>query len=117
MKAPKPDLKMEIHDNHVNNEKVFAFRIAQTAYMTEFVVDEMVREMAKQLAAVYIKDHFKEIMERVSPEAIANIAIAEAGAKINETLSKKLPDRVDTIRETDVEVYERGFFGGVKRVR
>jgi hypothetical protein len=113
--AIQTKLKMEIHDDYGNNDKIFSFRTGMPEFFTQAVAEEMVREMAKQMATEYVKDHFKEIMERISPEAIANVAIAEAGAEIHTTLQKKLPDRIDRIVET--EVYQKGVFGGIKRIR
>lgn len=48
-----------------------------------------------------------------------NMAIAEAGAAINETLHKKMPDKILEIekRTTETQVYQRGLLGGMRRIR
>jgi len=76
----------------------------------------VVEKLADAIADDYIEKHFAEIMGKISPEAIANMAIAEAGAKINETLNKKMPDKIIEIEKRTTEVYQRGLFGGLKRI-
>lgn len=78
--------------------------------------EKIIEEASKALADYIIQHHMNDILEKISPDAIANMAIAHAGAKINETLNKKLPDRVDTIRETKHEVWKTGVLGGLKRI-
>lgn len=75
--------------------------------------------VAQHIAAEFVENHGVEIAAKLSPDAVANLAVAAAGAAINETLQKKLPDRimhVETTR-TEREVYERGLFGGLRRIR
>ena len=72
--------------------------------------------VAQQLANDILANNYNEIMSKISPESIANMAIAEAGASVNETLHKKLPDKILEIHKTDTQVYQRGLLGGLKRV-
>jgi hypothetical protein len=77
---------------------------------------EIVQKVAIQIATNIIANNYNEIMSKISPEAIANMAIAEAGAAVNETLKKKLPDKIMEIHKTYTQVYQRGIFGGVERI-
>lgn len=72
--------------------------------------------IANTIAKEIIKYHLPEILEKISPEAIANMTIASAGAKINETLSKKIPDKILHAETTRTEIYKSGLFGGLKRI-
>lgn len=75
--------------------------------------------VAQQMAKDILENNYVEIMEKISPEAIANMAIAEAGAAINETLHKKLPEKILEIekRVPETVVLQRGLLGGVKRIK
>lgn len=81
-------------------------------------LDEMImREVAKQIANKIVEESFGDIVAYIDPKAIANMAIASAGAKINETLNKKMPDKILEIKtKGDTEVWQRGIFGGMKRI-
>lgn len=41
---------------------------------------------------------------------------AEGGAAINETLHKKLPDKILEIEKTKTEIYQKGIFGGLRKI-
>lgn len=58
-----------------------------------------------------------EILEKVTPAAIATMAIAEAGAAVNETLHKKMPDKIIEIEKRSQEVWMQPFFGYFKRIK
>lgn len=73
-----------------------------------------VEYMAQQVADEFLKEHFVEIMAKMDATAVANLAIADAGAAIHEVLQKKLPDKI--VHRTETRTVERGFFGGIKRV-
>ena len=75
--------------------------------------------IAEHIAAEFVEKHGSEIAAKLSPDAIANMTIAAAGAKVNETLNKKMPDKILEI-EREVHkssVYQRGLFGGLKRLK
>ena len=84
--------------------------------MNDQMVIAVMREIACKVADRYVAENFQEIIKNISPEAIANLTVAECGARIRETLEKKIPDKVLEIERTRTEVYQRGIFGGVKRV-
>jgi hypothetical protein len=77
---------------------------------------EIVEQVAKQISIDILANNYSEILSKISPKAIANMAIAEAGAAVNETLKKKLPDKILEIHKTDTQVYQRGLLGGVTRI-
>jgi hypothetical protein len=73
-------------------------------------VEEAGHVIAERLVAL----HQESIIAKIDQQAIANLVIAEAGNSIKDMLDKKLPDRVDHI--VDKEIYQRGFFGGMRRI-
>ena len=77
---------------------------------------EVVALVAKQISNDILANNYNEILSKISPEAIANMAIAEAGAAVNETLKKKLPDKILEIHKHDTQIYQRGLLGGVTRI-
>lgn len=78
--------------------------------MPEVIMDRV----ASLIAERYVAEHYAEIAARLDQNAIANLAIADAGKKIAEEIRTK-PIVVQGPRE--VEIYERGIFGGTRRVR
>jgi len=84
--------------------------------MGQAVVFRTVEIVAERLAKDILENNYAEIMGKISPEAIANITIAEAGAAVNETLHKKFPDKILEIEKRTTEVYQKGLLGGLKRI-
>jgi phage tail protein X len=80
------------------------------------LISKTLNEMSKALTDYLMKNHFSELMALIDMQAVANMAIAQTGAAINETLQKKMPDVVQTIVEKEIEIYQRGVFGGIKRI-
>ena len=77
----------------------------------------ILRETSRLVADHIIAHHLPEILEKISPDAIANMSIAEAAAAVNETLHKKLPAKIMEIeRRSPAQVYQRGLLGGLKRI-
>lgn len=80
------------------------------------MADHVLREIARMVAERYVAENFQAICEHLSPEAVANLSIAESAAKIRETLEKKIPDKILEITKTKTEVYRRGILGGMSRI-
>ena len=77
----------------------------------------IVREAASKIADYIIAHHLPEILEKISPDAIATMTIAEMGAAVNETLKAKLPDKIVHIEHPAMtRIYQKGVFGGLKRI-
>ena len=79
--------------------------------MVEFIIGEIGRLVAER----YVEENYGELVGKMDQQAIANLAIADAGKKIAEEI--RLKPTVVRERETRTEVYQRGLLGGVKRVR
>lgn len=104
--------------NHNTMSRLYKVSIEQEEILSlcESIRGRTIELVAQQLAKDILANNYNEIMSKISPEAIANMAIAEAGAAVNETLKKKLPDKILEIHKTDTQVYQRGLFGGLHRV-
>ena len=72
-------------------------------------------EVARSIAERYVSEHYQEIVAKISQEAIASLVVAESAAVIAETLKEKIPDKV--LEVVHREVYQRGVFGGMTRIR
>lgn len=81
------------------------------------IAEAIIREAGSKVADHIIAHHLPEILEKISPDAIANMAIAEAGAAVNRTIKEKLPDKiVEVVRREKPHVYQNGLLGGLKRI-
>lgn len=89
----------------------------ETLHMCNAIQIKVIELVAEQIARDILENNYAEIIEKISPEAIANMAIAESGAKISETLNKKLPDKILEIERNTVQVYQRGLLGGITRIK
>jgi len=98
---------------------VFLYRNDFRELCQEKIINLTIEKVADRISNYIYQNYLPDILEKISPEALANMTIAEAGAKINETLQKKLPDKILEIEKinTKTEVYQKGLFGGLKRIR
>ncbi len=90
------------------------------AHLRNAIVNAVVEQVAQKLAGEFLAEHGTEVLAKMSPDAIATMAIAEAAAGVHETLQRKLPDKILEIErrvETEPIVLQRGIFGGVRRLR
>jgi hypothetical protein len=104
--------------NYDTMSRLYEMSIEQEEILNlcESIKNRTIELVAQQLANDILANNYNEIMFKISPEAIANMAIVEAGAVVNETLKKKLPDKILEIYKTDTQVYQRNLLGGLKRV-
>lgn len=82
------------------------------------VLERALDKVADAIAERFLADHLQEVLAMLNPEAVANLAVADAAGSIREALHKKLPDKiVEVERRGPGEVWQRGIFGGMKRIR
>lgn len=86
----------------------------ESAAIGQQVITSVISAVSQRIADDYLAKHGAEVLAKISPEAIASMTIAEAGAAVNETLHKKLPDKVLEVERR--VVYQRGVFGGLRRL-
>jgi len=60
----------------------------------EILTRMILQEIADKVADEIVKNHLPEILAKIDQQAIATMCVASAGAKINEILAKKIPDKV-----------------------
>src|SRR2546429_99451 len=69
--------------------------------------------VCRVIADRYVQEHYAEIAAKLDQNAIANLSIAEASKKIAEEIQR----RPNIVREVKTQMYQRGIFGGLRRVR
>lgn len=81
------------------------------------LLQQAFRQAVELIAARWAAEHYADVAAHLDPRAVANLAVASAGAAINQTLQKKLPDKVVEILRTEREVWERQPDGSSIRVK
>ena len=111
-------MEIHVHDSPNTMAKTYEFNVSaeKERALGDAVLNEAVRIVAQQIAGDFLANHFSEIVAKITPEAIASMAIAEAGAAVNETLHRKLPDKILEIERVRTEVYQRGILGGLSKI-
>jgi uncharacterized membrane-anchored protein YjiN (DUF445 family) len=80
---------------------------------SEQALNAIVTEIVQRTAERYVAENYPQLVAKIDQQAIANLVIAESGKKIAEEIRLTPPvPRIETKRE----VYQRGIFGGVRRV-
>lgn len=85
--------------------------------LPDLIVRAVVERVSAEIAAKFTEEHAQEILAALDPQAIANLAIAGGAAAVNKTLREKLPDKVVEVVREKTQVFQRGIFGGLRRIR
>lgn len=109
-------MNISFEQRYTEGEMAVIATMSQAELMRDGLSEMILREVAHEIAMRIVEEKFQEIMAAIDPQAIANLTVANAAAKINDTLKKKIPDKIVEIHKTNREVYQRGLLGGVKRV-
>lgn len=75
----------------------------------------VMEKVATAVAERYLEEHGSEVLAKLSAEAIATMAVAEAGAAVNDTLKRQHADRPRQAERQTV-ILQRGIFGGYRRL-
>jgi RimJ/RimL family protein N-acetyltransferase len=89
----------------------------ESASLGKDITRRAIEKVADAIAERFLADHLQEVLAYLDPQAVANLAVADAAGAIREMLAKKLPDKVLEVIRTEREVYQRGVFGGMTRIR
>lgn len=109
------DLKVETRKYMNTTDVGITAMFQDTVSINANFAIEILGEIATKIADRYVEEHYAEIVAKLDQNAIASLAIADAGKKIAEEIRSKPSILHD--KETRTEVYERSFFGGTRRVR
>lgn len=112
---------MEISERHTEphtGDSLFVVRVhdLEMKQYGDKVAVMVMQKIAEEIAAQYLERHSTEVLSRINPEAVANMAIAEAGAEVNDTLKRKYAKEVVERMIEKPTVYQRGIFGGLRRL-
>lgn len=102
------------HRDYADNSLNYVVRM--TDILENVGPEAIFREITRLVAEKYVAEHYQDIAALISQDAIATLSVAEAAAKVRETLEKKIPERVLQITKTNREVWQRGLLGGMRRV-
>jgi hypothetical protein len=90
---------------------------AEIEFANKQIMTRVFEKVSDAIAERFLADHLQDVLAMLNPEAVANLAVADAAGAIREALHEKLPDKIVEIVKTEREVYQRGVFGGMKRLR
>ena len=113
-------ISTEHQSDYATGAELFRTKIPREVLIQDLpyaIFKEIVQQVSKIMVEIVLQEKSTEILEKITPEAIANMAIAEAGAAINETLHKKMPDKIIEIENRNKEIWLQPFFGRAKRIK
>lgn len=106
------------HRDHLEGAEMITAKFdSLDLIMGEYLAQDVLRQISKQIAERYVAEHYQEIAAKMDQQALATLSVAEGASKIRETPEKKIPDKVLEIIKDNPAVYQRGFFGGMTRIR
>lgn len=108
-------LKVTKYRNSTEYSTMYEVTLPDTFLFSDQFAYEVVRQIAEAVATKYVDEHYAEIAALLDQNAIANLAIADAGKKIAEEIQR----RPNIFHETEhhTEIYQRGLLGGLRRVK
>jgi hypothetical protein len=96
-----------------DNSTYIQAKISDVSLITEHMAMAIYRNISEQIAERYVRENYAQIAAKLDQNAIANLAIAEASKKIAEEIQR----RPNVVHEVERQIFQRGIFGGLKRVR
>ena len=110
-------MKIEPYRSVNESELVAVLTVSDSdqAWLGRAIYERVVTICAEHIAAVFLEQHQTDVLAQLDPQAIANLAVAASGGAIRDMLGKKLPD-VTHIVKAPAEVYQRGIFGGLRKI-
>lgn len=83
--------------------------------MNESMAYAVLKLAAEKIAEAWVSENYQAVVANIKPEAVATLICAESAAAINKTLKENIPSKV--LEVVKKEVYQRGLFGGITRIR
>lgn len=108
------NIKITTYQNAADDGVTFAASIRSIAIMEEHGRKAILQKIVQLVAERYVAENYPQLIAKIDQQAIANLVIAESGKKIAEEIRLTPPPPVVV---KDTEIYQRGIFGGVTRVR
>lgn len=106
--------EINVHRSPIDDTTVLSAKINMTDIMSAQGAHILLVEILRAIAQRFVEEHYAEIAAKLDQQAIANLAIAEAAKKIAEEIQRQ-PNIVHEV-EHHTAVYQRGIFGGMRRV-
>ena len=72
-----------------NRGEAIVARVSDTALLNESMALALTRIIAEKIAERYVEEHFAEVAALLDQNAIANLAIAEAGQRIAKVIHER----------------------------
>jgi len=107
------EVEVTQHQSPADDSTYIAAKFSNVTLMLERMAGAIYKIICERIAERYVQENYPAIAAKLDQEAIANLAIAESAKKIAEEI--KL--RPVIVKEVEREVYQRGIFGGMRRVR
>lgn len=83
-------VEVEFMRDNASDATVFRGRIDHTA-LSQAITDAVLAEIVRQVATRWVDQNFALVAAHLDPQAVANLAVAAAGAAVNRTLQERLP--------------------------
>lgn len=107
------DVEVTTHRSVTSDTTHIVAKFSDVTLVTENMAVAIYKIVCERIAERFCQEHYADIAGKLDQEAIANLAIAESAKKIAEEIRL----RPVVLKEVERQVYQRGFFGGVRRVR
>jgi hypothetical protein len=88
-------------------------KIPSVTMLSENAAAAIYAQICREIAERYVHEHYAQIAAKLDQNAIANLAIAEASKKIAEEIQR----RPNIVKQIETQVFQRGIFGGMRRMR
>lgn len=82
-------ITLTTHQHHEDRSFTVAARVSEDEKMVRNLTEEIFSRIATAVADRYVEEHYVEIAARLDQNAVANLAIADAGKKIAEEIRSK----------------------------
>lgn len=106
---------VRMQESDFGREITFTAEFEREMFFQSIMIDSM-KQAAKMIAEKFVEENYIAIVEQLDTQAIANLAIANAGAEISKTLKEEAATKTRIVEKVKTQIFHKGIFGGIKRV-
>jgi hypothetical protein len=108
------EIEVKSYRSPADDRTIFTTSISPSAMMEVRTTDAILHRIVELVAEKYVQENYPQLVAKIDQQAIANLVIAESGKKIAEEIRLTPPP---PLVQKETQIYQRGVFGGMRRVR
>lgn len=106
-------IEIKTYRSPIDDRITLAATVSSMELIESYAAKVLIDRIVDLIAQRYVEENYPQVVAKLDQQAIANLVIAESGKKIAEEI-RLTPPKPEIVEK--MKVYQRGLFGGIKRI-